>query len=561
VTIAMNALLLYGKNGGGLLALLVVLGGRQNAVAQELPASFVGGRPLTVKTGARPLGELVPVLAGQSGLPLDVDKTVKDDKVTVRLKATACELGLRALAAAVDGTWKERRLNGIVRFVLTESARRKRILSEYRRRRAAAEVRIERRVIERLSENLGGADRSSHSDSTSERSPHVENPAVLTLLSELPKEKVEGVIRSPNAGTSSSNGFGHDSTPSLILPGSMLSQSQRRQVGQFLNRLASNIDSKFGGGSSRATSARDIANNSDRLVVSLWSSRSDVSGTLVQGAFLRLKDSQSDWVQDCMISATATERSLADLNSANQDPFEDAHRPTVSDKSTVLKLNEGLARYDRAMLAIADAAGVPLVADYFTKKTAFRLPAPSITLTKVMQMAAKALNVSHRWRGNALVVRSRDWYAAIDCEPAAEVVDRWETASQGSARLSLIDYMIAARDLADRQIATLANHSNYEGLSVFEEEAKSLMRYRHALRGYASLNGSQRLQTRSKTGLPVSNLSAAQRSAWKPALRILGLFPPEALAHIRIKTTPAHPIPRFSVGGIPHIGEISLAGI
>jgi hypothetical protein len=252
------------------------------------------------------------------------------------------------------------------------------------------------------------------------------------------------------------------------------------------------------------------------------------------------------------------DRSLANNHPAEAGSFNDSARPHAFETSGQLKFEPRTARYDAAMRRISRAAGISFVADYFTKPVAMELPPTTENLRAAMKLAASCFNATHRWRGNVMIVRSRDWFAAIDREPRTEVVDRWEEGSKGRSHLDLMDYLVAARELNDRQMATFANHMNEEGIRLFEEEVRLLMRNRHSLRGYASLTGMQKLHTRSKSGLPVSRLDAAQRIAWKPALRILGLFPPEVLARIRIKTKPSQPIPKFSVEGIPQFGEISL---
>jgi hypothetical protein len=178
------------------------------------------------------------------------------------------------------------------------------------------------------------------------------------------------------------------------------------------------------------------------------------------------------------------------------------------------------ADYGQAAVALAKAAHVNLVADFFTLWHRLTASPKNAPLRDTLNRFNGAFRVRHRWQNGALLLRSWDWEERLESEPPAAVLDRVVAAYSSRLALSIAERAFVVSHLTDNQIGCLACWHNQ--MMRLQEECQEMLPKRALYQFCASLSADQ-LKQMENSQLRVSALSRAQQAA------LVGLGGAEAL--------------------------------
>ncbi|MGV3720125.1 MAG: hypothetical protein ACO1SX_04370 [Actinomycetota bacterium] len=521
---------------------------------------------MDLEAGARPVFEVLRSLSSAAKLPLKAPTELAEEKVTVLFTSMPLPEAARALAAALDAVWVERRhpRTGRKEYHLEPTKRRTERLARYRNARRAAEAARDRQALAVLLLNLSGRAPEPKGPDVLKNPPLFLRPKpIYPLVRSLPRASLELLVAGANDAFSTVNGGGPDNTPVLTLPGRSLSADQRRLLQSFVRDSARESANKGEVGLRRSQDKLADLGRPEGFLLDFWSFRFEAPHGLAMDIFLRLRAPEDRWGQDLQL-AKARGHPIT-------EPLEDLRylapsRPVFTDPArerSVLSLKYGPARLDQALLELARASKVNLVADYYTKPGDIPVNGSGRSLAGWLGQVEKSHSLAHFWQGPTLVIRSRDWPRATDREPTASVTDHLDARQRKAGALGFDEYLYAANALRDSQLATLFNHADQHGRRLYQRDVPRLTRYRHVLRGFAALTDPQRRLLRSDAGLPVAALTPSQLERWRPALRRFSLFPPASFNHagLKISSVPegSGPLPDFLLLGLPELPEVELA--
>ncbi len=549
---------------------LLAAAGWPAAPEEPLPAALAVATPISLEVAGRPLPEVLRSLSRQAKLSVSAGKGLADQKVTALFRAMPLAEASRALAAAVDGTWQERRAESSeVRYLLEPSKRRLQRLERFRRAWKAAEQERDRLTLEALRAVLTRPRPQARPDQPDPPSYRLQSypEPLFPLVRSLGEPVLARVIREASESFPQVNGLGADKSPGLVVPGSTLGPAQREALARFLDQLADERErqsTRTPASASLAERNRLMARRPEAVQLRLWTIRSlSPRGRLELDVFFQLTAPGTGWGLDGTLVSTEGAPLAEPLEELRHlAPGDAAFRHALEDASKV-DLTHGPARVDRGLMAIARATGVNLAADHYTKPGRLVLMKRQRTLKELLEDPEKQGKLAHFWIGSTLIVRASNWPFAYDREPPAGVADRWDDEVRRQGLISLDAYVEAARQMDDARIGTFFNHADERGNAIHAEPVRRLAWHRHVLRGYDVLTERQRRHARRPEGLPLATLSAAQKQTWRRALAPYELVIARAdLRRVSLRimppASPAQPIPLILVQGLPDVPPFEL---
>ncbi len=555
---------------------LMILGPPSDAKQPTFPPALLARTPVTVEAAGRPLPEVLDKIQKQIGLRLEVAKELTSQNVTVVFQELPLHDAAESLAAAVDGTWHQRRAaDGVTAFVLGPSERRATRLRRFRREWQQAEERCVQMVLDEVERRLSAP--------TPEGTPislHSYPALLFPVFRSLPRSVLRRVVAEGSDGFQLGNGVGADKAAQLVLPGRALSLAGRQAIRSFLDAVADRLTKDpprvpMGPGVSpevqdrahqhtqqRIDEFRTLAERPEEMVIHLWTLRCPDSHGLSFDLFFQLSKPGSELAFDGKVAETHGPP-LPELLEKPVDLLCAGAMETSPVDEATLNAPFGAARSDRALLEIARAAGVNLAADAYTRGEPYTLFVRGQPLSKVLGDWKKPYRGSQFWLGSTLVMRSRDWPYRCGREPPAAIADRWDTSLKRQGVLSFADYLLAATAVRDRQIQGLWNHLDERGTAKHREAAYRLSRHRHVLRGWTRLTAAQKREVASARGLMLGKLTVQQKAAWQRAISPYELLTAGAAGSVlRLRTTPAESaeqaIPNFLLLGLPAMPPVDL---
>jgi hypothetical protein len=180
----------------------------------------------------------------------------------------------------------------------------------------------------------------------------------------------------------------------------------------------------------------------------------------------------------------------------------------------VVRLPQGVFRYDRFVSLLSAASGIDIVADYYVRALFISDGEPK-TIKELLQELRSWLKVQATWSPTALRLTCKDWFVIADCEPDAEVVDLVEAAAKEKSEPAFETLLQVVGRSNYHQLSTLERHSLADGQQLPAPYVRHIYGNASWLRLYAMLPASSRKEAESRSGLNLSRLPPATSNLWR----------------------------------------------
>lgn len=505
-----------------LLLLGLLVGAARSAPPPPEPLVFEG----------RPAREVLPALGEQLKVVLKADPALAEVKLSLRIAEADLKSVQSALAVAVDGAWKTRGREGQPEYWLCPSDERDRRLSRYRQER-----------VDRLQRQTEGLKRSilvqdvPDNPSASRGSLGAFLPQAYDILRTLPEGCLDRALAHPNPPFNGSEGA---KVPGIAVPVAALPLQGREATSQLLRYLGDRMDEgRPGAGSTYRRQAADPSG----MKVELWTSSAPSTGGAAT-LHLSLRTADGKRAADVTLArtislpkpSTSTPPVTGTPGSNGSSPPMDSatHEPR---EQRSIKVPEGRYRHDHLLAAVAKAANLETVSDYYTKGTVTTISPGPKRLEDLLRGFDRIYRCRHFWVGDILVFRSENWEALSEAEPPAVVTDRLTQAGKDPKTLEIDDLVFAAQNANDERLATLEYHTDPSGKALPLNLVPRLRMNAAWLRAYGALGAAKSLPV-PKNGLYLARLPRTARAAWQDVFLQAGVLSERDMAAARLRRTP-----------------------
>jgi len=467
----------------------------------------------------RPVSTLIERWATETGLHLSVEKSLQEQKITLRLPSQyGSAATLPVVATLLQARWKLTQTDP-PRWILERLPEVRKGLADQKQRaqelsdkiRQEQSVLVQKAISEGLEElNKPPRDLGEGLFGRPYLNPEPIAEPLIRLLATLSPAQRRHLATHPNTPIPMGDGgFATNRTPTLSAPLSSLSPKQQSLVHEFFSATGVTVDLKgaivqfFNSGGTSLTGGvllRDGSTPGDFLL------------GVEEGPSLkkRFADRRQGTAKATAAGSTKSK--------AVSDPLELLDR--VYPRRASVEWQE--LDYAEAVQRAGALLGVPIAADFYTLSARCSFKTKNARGSEIVAAIAGAFHCAVRWQGDTLLFRSTQWPELDEREIPERLLNEWVQLKQqlrpepASLPIDALARMTSL--LRPEQTFCLADYRSREFPTVtFEWEAQVLRQDRDVLGLYAVLPEAARRKL-TTTGLLVRDLAAATKPALLPLL-------------------------------------------